>query len=460
MRLKLAIAAATLVSVDAFASDHFDDEPFDPEAVADGSAGWFPSIYGEGDQLGALNEVTPEKTIEALGLIERNQGKMPKSYNLGELMEEGIPALRTNPPRVYEHTRVGYSGPFAPNLVVAGEERFSTTYQIATQVDGLSHIGINGFFYNGFTVEELKGSDDSGVHVLGQEHVDPFITRGVLLDVLSVKVEQADEESLGDPVDGKPILADTYRITLEDLRAAMDYGNIEEIKPGDVVVIRTGWSQLFDARDEEKKARYVETGPGIYLREARWLAQFRPAIVASDTWAMEVFPAPDPRIVPVHQLLLIRHGIRIGEAFNSEELAADGVYEFVFFYTPQRAKGATASNTAPGALGYPTKRSGQATSVGSSAAMATPQAFIVDENYPNPFNPSTTIRYHVKVGAEVRIKVYDALGQQVAQLMDEFRPPGTYALNWDASGLAAGTYFYELEVDGLALPARKALLIK
>ena len=78
MRIQLSIAAAALLSVGAFADDHFDDEPFDPEAVADGSAGWFPSIYGEGDQLGSLNEVTPEKTVEALSLLGRNQGTMPK----------------------------------------------------------------------------------------------------------------------------------------------------------------------------------------------------------------------------------------------------------------------------------------------------------------------------------------------------------------------------------------------
>ena len=62
------------------------------------------------------------------------------------------------------------------------------------------------------------------------------------------------------------------------------------------------------------------------------------------------------QVFPVHQELLTHHGIRIGEAFDSEELAADRLYEFVFFYTPQRGKGATASNTAPAALGQPNFR--------------------------------------------------------------------------------------------------------
>lgn len=358
MKLLACVLPALTLLVPAATAQPFDDEPIDPIAVENGSAGWFPSIYGPDDQLGTLNEVTPEKTLEALNLIFRNPNKPPKTYNLGELMEDGMPAFGT---RVYDQERVGPNpGPAfgGDNDIVGTEETINTTYQIATQVDGLPHIGVRTVFYNGFTNQELTDfyTNQNGVSVLGQENVDPFITRGILLDVLSVKIAQGDEDALGEPVDGKPILANSYRITVEDLQAAMAFGNTGPIRPGDVVVIRTGWTHLFST-DPTKKARYLATEPGIYLREARWLAQFRPAIVASDTWAVEVLPAPDPwaatQFFPVHQELLTHHGIRIGEAFRSEELAEDGVYEFVFFYTPQRAKGATASNTAPAALAQP-----------------------------------------------------------------------------------------------------------
>jgi kynurenine formamidase len=352
----LLLAVTTMVST---ASAQIDDTPFDPFAVESGAAGWFPSIYGPGDQLGSLNEVTPKKTLEALNLIKPNKNKPPKTYNLGEVMERGINAFGT---RVYDQSRVGPN--FGPdyagdNDIVGVEERINTTYQIATQVDGLSHIGVRSVFYNGFTSTDLVADGPDGVAVLGQEHVHPFITRGVLLDVLSVKLAQGDASALGEPVDGMPILANSYRITVEDLQAAMRYGNIREITPGDVVIIRTGWSHLYGT-NRALRARYIGAEPGIYLREARWLAQFRPAIVASDAPALEVLPAPAPwtglQLFPVHQELLTRHGIRIGEAFNSEELAADRVYEFVFFYTPQRGKGATASNTAPAALAQPNFR--------------------------------------------------------------------------------------------------------
>jgi len=334
----------------------FDDEPFDPIAVEDGSAGWFPSIYGPDDQLGALNEITPEKTLEALMIIKPNKNKPPKTYNLGEIMEPGINAFGS---RVYDQV---YSSPPNPGPNYTGdnglngtEETIYTTYQIATQVDGLPHIGVRSVFYNGFTADNLVAGDPSGADVLGQEHVDPFVTRGILLDVLAVKIANGETDALGD-FNGKTILADSYRITVEDLQEAMAFGGIDEIRPGDVVILRTGWSALYGT-DPALKTRYTFLEPGIYLREARWLAQFRPAIVASDAPALEVLPAPAPwtglQWFPVHQVLMVRHGIRIGEAFNSEELSADGVYEFVFFYTPQRAKGATASNTAPAALGQP-----------------------------------------------------------------------------------------------------------
>ncbi len=345
---------ASTTAFRAMSGHEFDDEPFDPVAVADGSAGWFPSAYGEGDELGTLNEVTPQKTLEALQLIKNNKNKPPKTYNMGEVMEPGMPAFGD---RFYIQDRVGPDEPFGENLLIGMEEVIETTYQIATQIDNLNHIGVIDKWYNGFTTEQMITNPDNphGSNFLGQHLVDPFVTRGILLDVLSVKIEQGESDALGEPVDGKPILANSYRITIEDLEAAMQFGGIDDIRPGDMVTIRTGWTHLFDPHDTERKERYVASEPGPYLREARWLAQFRPAVVGSDTWAWEVLPAPEPwsetQFYPCHQELMTRHGIRIGEAFVSEELAEDGVYEFVFFYTGQRPRWATAANVAPGAIG-------------------------------------------------------------------------------------------------------------
>jgi hypothetical protein len=90
---------------------------------------------------------------------------------------------------------------------------------------------------------------------------------------------------------------------------------------------------------------YLATEPGIYVREANYLAEHRPCLIASDTWALEVLGHPDVTwAFPVHQTLLTRWGIHIREGVLSDDLSQAGAYEFVYSYSPQRAYGATAGN--------------------------------------------------------------------------------------------------------------------
>lgn len=72
-----------------------------------------------------------------------------------------------------------------------------------------------------------------------------------------------------------------------------------------------------------------------------------------------------------------------------------------------------------------------------------PPALALASNYPNPFNP-TTIRYGLPQAAEVELTVYNVAGQPVQTLVAEHQRAGWYAVEWDASGLAAGLYFYRL----------------
>jgi len=66
-------------------------------------------------------------------------------------------------------------------------------------------------------------------------------------------------------------------------------------------------------------------------------------------------------------------------------------------------------------------------------------------NYPNPFNPSTTIRFGLPEQAEVRITIYNTAGQEIAALLDAPMPAGTHEIRWDAAGLTSGTYFCRLQ---------------
>jgi kynurenine formamidase len=370
--------------------DAFDDTFFDyadPANLAD----WTPSIYGRGDQRGTFNEVTPEKTADAMKVLARGRDRGVRTFQLGELITNGFPAYVTSPPRIYDQrlTLFGYTPPddfvsrggifqgptpLGRNQIHAHEERFgceqtpgfaepfSTTYQIGTSLDNLNHAGAGGLFYNGFRGQDI--AEWWGTNALGNEHMGPIVTRGVLLDVLGLKLE-TDNSVIEPARNGNPVLASNYRITIKDLEDAMDFGGIDEIQSGDVVLIRTGWNQFLDRRsgsfDHAELQRWSAAAglPGIYLAEARWLATMRPAIVGSDTWAVEVLgsDANEPDVVfPVHQELLMRHGIRIAESVVLDALAQARVHEYVFMVTPQFAAGATAANAPPAALAVPHPR--------------------------------------------------------------------------------------------------------
>ncbi|MGH2569234.1 MAG: DUF4331 family protein [Bacteroidota bacterium] len=100
------------------------------------------------------------------------------------------------------------------------------------------------------------------------------------------------------------------------------------------------------------------------------------------------------------------------------------------------------------------------TGINDFLGLSVPQAFILEQNYPNPFNPSTQIRYVVSSPDVVRLKVYNALGQEIATLVDKEHKSGTYTVTWDATGVATGTYFYRLEVGSQAVDVKKAMLLK
>ena len=88
-----------------------------------------------------------------------------------------------------------------------------------------------------------------------------------------------------------------------------------------------------------------------------------------------------------------------------------------------------------------------------------PTEYSLYQNYPNPFNPSTTIKYAVPKLSFVTIKIYDLLGSEVATLVNEEKPVGTYELNWNAANLPSGVYFYRLQA-GSFVETKKMILIK
>jgi hypothetical protein len=88
-----------------------------------------------------------------------------------------------------------------------------------------------------------------------------------------------------------------------------------------------------------------------------------------------------------------------------------------------------------------------------------PTSFALQQNYPNPFNPSTAIEFQVAQAGQVSLTVYDALGKLLTTLTNSDYAAGTYSLNFDATELPSGVYFYRLETQGF-LQTRMMTLLK
>ena len=88
-----------------------------------------------------------------------------------------------------------------------------------------------------------------------------------------------------------------------------------------------------------------------------------------------------------------------------------------------------------------------------------PSEFSLSQNYPNPFNPNTVISYQLPVGGDVILKIYDILGNEMSTLVDEYKPAGSYEVEFNATNLPSGVYFYQLRA-GSFVETKKMILMK
>ncbi|MDP3683324.1 MAG: T9SS type A sorting domain-containing protein, partial [Ignavibacteria bacterium] len=79
----------------------------------------------------------------------------------------------------------------------------------------------------------------------------------------------------------------------------------------------------------------------------------------------------------------------------------------------------------------------------------TPKEFTIEQNYPNPFNPSTSIKYSVPYESSIKMFVFNTLGEIVKELVREVKATGNYEVNFNASHLSSGIYFYTLTAQPL-----------
>ncbi|MCX6168333.1 MAG: T9SS type A sorting domain-containing protein [Ignavibacteriales bacterium] len=88
-----------------------------------------------------------------------------------------------------------------------------------------------------------------------------------------------------------------------------------------------------------------------------------------------------------------------------------------------------------------------------------PTNYSISQNYPNPFNPSTKIKYQISTSGKVSLNVFDLLGNKIATLVNDFRSPGSYTVDFDGENIPSGIYFYRIQVNEYT-EAKKMILIK
>lgn len=87
-----------------------------------------------------------------------------------------------------------------------------------------------------------------------------------------------------------------------------------------------------------------------------------------------------------------------------------------------------------------------------------PSDFVLNQNFPNPFNPSTVINFNIPIDEKVRLEVFDALGNRIAILIDEEKPAGNYAVNFDAASYTSGVYYYRISTKDFDLTKKMILM--
>ncbi len=248
-------------------------------------------------------------------------------YDLAQPYFVGMPHHPTHPPFLFSLTKM-HGDYVMPNGGSSASEALALGGHMGTHIDALCHFSCEGKLHGGHEVAAAQ-SYSGGMTQFSVDTLSPIVRRGVLLDIAGQQKATS--------------LPAAFEITPEHLETAARVQAVE-IKPGDVVLLRTGWGAFF-----EDVARFESQmhGPGPSEQGARWLSSKRVFAAGSDTINFELVPS---RTMPVHVHLLVESGIHIIECLNLERLAADRVYEFTFVASPLKIRGGTGSPIRPFAL--------------------------------------------------------------------------------------------------------------
>jgi kynurenine formamidase len=288
--------------------------------------------WGADDEIGTLNLITAEAVRAAAGEV-RSGRRIPLALPLKEDgVQAGLIPGRINP----LHTMVQINQElFGPGTVACSDDAVTMGLQCATHWDALTHVSHSGRIYNGRPADSI--TPHTRAQFSGIDKATPILSRGVLLDVARAK--------------GLDRLPGDHAVTPEDLAEAEEFGRVT-VRPGDVVLVRTGQIRTYLAGDRHG---YGFPSPGLSVRTPEWFHARDVAAVANDTLTFEIFPPEIENLwLPVHALHLVEMGMHQGQNWNLENLstacAEESRHSFLLSAMPEPFVGGTGTPVAPVAV--------------------------------------------------------------------------------------------------------------
>jgi kynurenine formamidase len=275
--------------------------------------------WGQEDERGTLNLLTPEIVRNAAGLVQRG-----KVYSLAMPLATDGPQWPTR----HKTWKVTTHGVY-PNGRGSADDIVTMHSHSGTHMDALCHIWYDEQLYNGYPASQHVTS--AGATRNSIDRVPSLVGRGVLLDVAGYK--QREHLDAGEA------------IRAADLDACAQAQGVE-VRPGDILLLRTGWMRVFGRNRE----LFYQGEPGIDGSTLPWLKQHDIVAVAADNHAVEVFSQFPPPDLPIHKAAIRDLGLYLVEYLNLEALAADKVYECLVVIAPLPLSGGIGSPVNPIAI--------------------------------------------------------------------------------------------------------------
>lgn len=261
--------------------------------------------WGPEDEKGTLNYITPQVVKQAMSLVKKG-----KVYSLAIPLKKEAPIWPERNSIV--HFALYHNDP-SPGGMSDAEDMLIMSSHGTTHIDSLAHIWYDNKLYNGWPASAVNSS---GTKKNAIDNVKGLVSRGVLLDIAGFK--------------GVDALKKGYIITPKDMEDCLRWEGVS-IQSGDVVLLRTGWINVF----WKDRIEFEAGEPGIGFAAAAWFKEREVSAIGADNNGVEVMPSErPPEITPLHKEIIRDQGCYIIELLQLDQLAMDKVYEFLFVAAP------------------------------------------------------------------------------------------------------------------------------